>query len=156
MTRRLAIVCALLVGLSCSNHPPAISIDADDPEMNRAIERARTEVPAFVARLEKPQPGDADFAFKAAVKDGERTEHFWLEGVRHETGHLVGTIANDPEFVRTVKLGDQRRVPLKEISDWMFVSHGRLVGGYTTRVLINRLGENERKAMMASLPFKIE
>ena len=108
--------------------------------MNRAIERARAEVSTFVARLEKPQPGDSEFAFKAPIKDGERTEHFWLQSVRHETGHLVGTISNDPEFVRTVKLGDHRRVPVNEISDWMFVSDGRLVGGYT--IALRRLSRN--------------
>ena len=156
MIRILVILCALLLGLSCSDHPPVVSIDANDPEMNAAIERSRAEVSTFVSRLEQPQTGDSEFAFKAAVKDGERTEHFWLQSVRHEKGHLVGTIANQPEFVRTVKVGDQRRVPMGEISDWMFVSHGRLVGGYTTRVLLHGLGDDQKKAMMASLPFKIE
>lgn len=156
MAQRLVIVCALLVGLSCSNQPPPISVAADDAELNGAIDRARAEVSTFLARLEKPRPGDSDFAFKAPVRDGDRVEHFWLGNVRHESGHLVGTIANDPELVRTVKLGDHRRVPVNEISDWMFVSDGRLVGGYTTRVMLRRLGEDERKATLASLPFKIE
>ena len=124
--------------------------------MNRAIERARSEVSTFITRLDKPQPGDSDFAFKAPVRDGDRVEHFWLGNVRHESGDLVGMIGNDPEFVRTVKVGEQRRVPRNEISDWMYVSDGRLVGGYTTRVMLRRLGEHERKAMLASLPFKVE
>ena len=75
--------------------------------------------------------------------------------MRHETGHLVGTIANDPALVRTVKLRDHRPVRVNEISDWM-VRQRRLVGGYTMRVMVNRLADDERKAMLASLPFKIE
>ncbi len=131
-------------------------VAADDAEMNRAMERARAEVSTFVDGLQNPKPGDRDFAFKAPVKQGDQVEHFWLDNVHHEASHLVGAIGNDPQAVRNVKVGDQLKVRIAEISDWMFVRDGVLVGGYTIRVMLGRLGEEERKEMLASLPFRIK
>src|SRR5690606_31859303 len=133
-----------------------MSVPADDPEMNRSMERARAEIDTFIARLGKPTPVDRNFALKAPVEDGDDVEHFWLNDVRYREGHFEGTIGNDPALVKNVKLGDSWRVARSEISDWMFVENGRLVGGYTIRVLLDRLDAEERQALLASLDFKVE
>jgi uncharacterized protein YegJ (DUF2314 family) len=129
---------------------------ADDLAMSRAVERARAEVATFIGRLEKPLPGDRGFAVKAAIMDAGETEHFWLVDVRQRDGQFVGTIGNDPESVKNVKLGDAWHVAANQISDWMFVHDDRLVGGYSIRVIMDRLSPDERKVMVAGLNFKIE
>ena len=45
-----------------------------------------------------------------------------------------GTVNNEPEKVKTVKMGQKVTVAAK-ISDWMYVENRKLVGGYTMRVL---------------------
>jgi uncharacterized protein YegJ (DUF2314 family) len=47
-------------------------------------------------------------------------------------------------------------VVAERISDWMYVHEGRLVGGYTIRVMRDRLSPAERLRFDQGLPFKIE
>jgi uncharacterized protein YegJ (DUF2314 family) len=58
--------------------------------------------------------------------------------------------------VKTVKTGDKIKVRKDTISDWMYVENNRLVGGYTVRILRNRLSLVQRKALDDSVPYKIE
>ena len=67
-----------------------------------------------------------------------------------------GTISNDPTIVKTVKSGDVVKVEKNAVEDWMYVEKRKLVGGYTVRVLRDRLSAAERKALDDSLPYKID
>jgi uncharacterized protein YegJ (DUF2314 family) len=40
------------------------------------------------------------------------------------------------------------------ISDWMYIEDGYLVGGYTTRVIRDRMTPKERTAYDAQAPYK--
>jgi len=40
------------------------------------------------------------------------------------------------------------------ISDWMYIDDGYLVGGYTTRVIRDRMTPEEREAHDAEAPYK--
>jgi len=152
-----AVAAALLcTAAACQDLRTPMGVPEDDADMNRSIARARAEVATFIERLERPAAGDRLFALRAPVRDGVHVEHFWLDGVRYRDGSFEGSIANDQEFVRTVKFGDRLRVARDEISDWMFVENNRLVGGYTLRVMLDRLDAEERKAMLASFDFTIE
>jgi uncharacterized protein YegJ (DUF2314 family) len=90
------------------------------------------------------------------VKDGENTEHMWLSPVRYDGKEFHGTINNEATLVKNVKLGDEASVEPSQISDWMFVEKGKLVGGYTIRVLRDGLSAEERKEFDASVPFTID
>jgi uncharacterized protein YegJ (DUF2314 family) len=59
-------------------------------------------------------------------------------------------------MVSNVKIGDQATVDPESISDWMFVDNGKLVGGYTVRVLRDAMSAAEREEFDKSVPFKIE
>ena len=41
-----------------------------------------------------------------------------------------------------------------DITDWMYIEDGRLIGGYTTRLLRERMSPEERKQLDASAPYK--
>jgi uncharacterized protein YegJ (DUF2314 family) len=124
--------------------------------MNQAMERARAEVQEFVAHLMKPADGESDFAVKVPITEAGDTEHFWLEGVRYQDGKLSGRLANDPEVVRNHHYGEQVSVASDQISDWMYLREKRLVGGFTIRVLRNRMPAAERLRFDQSLQFKID
>jgi uncharacterized protein YegJ (DUF2314 family) len=70
--------------------------------------------------------------------------------------NFVGEINNEPEKVTNVKLGDKATIPKAEISDWMYLENGRLVGGETMRVLRDSLSPAEREQFDQSVPFKME
>ena len=161
MTRRTCLVLALAVTLNagCSNRPVAdriAQVASDDAVMNAAIARARATAGTFVRALRAPKPSQSRFSIKVRIADGDEREHFWLSDVRY-AGHVFsGKIDNDPEVVATVKLGQAVTVRPGEISDWMYVDHGKLVGGYTLRVLRDRFSQSERAEFDRSVPFTVE
>jgi hypothetical protein len=67
-----------------------------------------------------------------------------------------GKIANDPERVFTVEVDQVVSARAAEISDWMYVDTGKLVGGYTVRVLRDRFSPSDRAEFDRSMPFRVE
>ena len=53
-------------------------------------------------------------------------------------------------------MGQKVTVEPSKISDWMFVQNGRLVGGYTLRVLRDAMSPSERKEFDKNVPFVID
>jgi uncharacterized protein YegJ (DUF2314 family) len=133
-----------------------IAVPRDDDEMNAAMARARATVDRFIGALRKPKRSQEQFSFKLPIADGDETEHFWASDVSYDGRAFHGRIGNDPEVVKNVKFGDPVRATPGQISDWMYVDDGRLVGGYTVRVLRNRLPPKERSHFDASVPFRID
>ena len=136
--------------------PPIVYVEDDDPKMAAAIDNARSTVDRFIQNLEKPKPSQSGFSVKLPVKDGDNVEHMWVLPVRYENGTFSGTINNEPDKVKTVKIGDQVKVAKDQISDWMFVDDGKLMGGYTIRVLRDSMPEQERHEFDESVPFTFD
>jgi uncharacterized protein YegJ (DUF2314 family) len=139
-----------------SGQPPVVHFADDDPLMTAAIDQARATVDQFIIALEAPTPVQESFAVKVAIKDGDEVEHMWVNPVRHEQGRFIGATNNDPESVTTVKLGDEVVVAKEEVSDWMYIDDGKLVGGYTMRVMRDGLSPEERADFDRSVPFRVE
>lgn len=119
------------------------SVRSNDPEMLAAIAKARQTVDTFTARLASPRRGD-ELSIKVAVHDGDQVEHFWMNDVTFDGAEFHGRLSNDPMLVSNVKFGQQWHCPKGEISDWMIVSQRQLTGGYTIRVLRDRMSQAER------------
>jgi len=152
----ILVLCAVL---GCGKRPaadPVIPVSADDPQMNAAIEKARTTVPTFINALRAPKKNLTGFSVKMAFIDGKHTEHMWLDAVRYDGKQFHGTVNNDPENVSNVKLGDQASVDASKISDWMYIENRKLVGGYTIRVLRDKLQGKEREEFDKGVPFIVE
>ena len=148
MTRRSAILLAgalALSGAACSERErdQVVHVPAGDPEMLGAIAQARSTLPAFWQAFERPELGDSDFALKVLVTDKRREEYFWVTGIARRDGRILGTIDNDPKIVGNVKLGDRIEISEGDISDWLYMRNGRMVGNYTVRPLFKRMPASE-------------
>jgi uncharacterized protein YegJ (DUF2314 family) len=144
----ISILAATLVSCSggSSKADKVISVEDSNPEMNRAIAQARELLPEFWKIFEHPQHGEQDFALKVKITDKHGTEHFWAIDVERKDGKIRGTINNDPDIVKNVKLGQRLEIPEADISDWLFVREGKMVGNYTMRVLFKQMPDKEVKA----------
>jgi uncharacterized protein YegJ (DUF2314 family) len=120
-----------------------ISVLSEDKDMNAAIEKARGSLTAFWRSYDAPAPGEADHALKVAVAGNGTTEHFWLTRIRRDGGKLSGVISNQPQSVKTVKVGQRYEFTTDMISDWTFKRNGKLVGNETMRVLLPRMPEEQ-------------
>jgi uncharacterized protein YegJ (DUF2314 family) len=125
--------------------------------MAAAIDQARATVDTFIAALKSPKPGQSHFSIKMAFSDGsDNNEYMWLNPVSYDGKKFTGTVDNEPQTVKTVKLGQVVTVAPAEISDWMFLENGKLVGGQTMRVLRDTLTPSERADFDKNAPFIIE
>ncbi len=143
----------------CSNKEPAenfTEVPDNDPQMLAAIEKAKATVATFEVALRAPKPGQTGFSVKAPISDHGYTEHFWLLPVSFDGKEFHGQINNDPEKVKTVKLGQEITIAPSQISDWMYIENHKLVGGFTLRVLHDRMSPAERADFDEHVPFTID
>ena len=150
--RRVAIA-ALLALLACGcgrATPSTLAVGGfDEKEMDAAIAHARKTVDQFIAELQKPT--GEEHAVKAPVTDSAGTEHFWLTDVTLANGEFTGRIGNDPGIVSNVKIGQQWKLKTTEISDWMYMKNGKIVGNFTMRPLLKNMPEDEAAKLRSML-----
>lgn len=120
-----------------------VGVSGEDAEMNAAIAKARAGLSTFWTAKEKPAENVDGFALKVRIADGGLIEHFWLVDVAKDGDGYHGTINNMPNLVKSVKLGQRFRFAEDQISDWMFMRNGKIVGNETMRPLLKQLSPDE-------------
>jgi uncharacterized protein YegJ (DUF2314 family) len=139
-----------------SPEDPVRLVSSGDAKMNTAMATARSTVGEFTAALASPTADQSGFSVKMPVEEGGKTEHMWLADVSYDGKSFHGTINNDPEMVKSVKLGQKVSVDASGISDWMYIEKGVLVGGYTIRVLRDTMSPTERADFDKNVPFEVK
>lgn len=99
--------------------------------------------------FERKSPTDSAFALKVKIQDERGTEHFWLTSIERRNGRIFGTIDNNPNIVRSVKLGDRIPIPEADISDWLYQRGDKMVGNFTLRALFKQMPAEEVKRFKA-------
>ncbi len=124
-----------------------IFVKQDDEEMNAAMKKARDSLDEFERRFKNPQPTDSDFQVKVRLEAEDGPEHVWAEVVRIEGDVFVATIKNYPRYVKNVKFGDEITVTRDKLSDWSYHDKGKKIGGFTVRVLLKRMPQDQAEAL---------
>jgi len=154
---RVLILSFLITLSACKKtDPPVVFIADDDPQMKEAIQKARTSTDAFIAALKTPRPNQTSFAIKVRFVDGNDAEFMWLSPVTFDGKKFSGTLNNNPEKLKNVKMGHKASVEPAEIADWMYVQDGKLVGGYTVRVARDKMPPEERAKWDRTVPFRLD
>jgi len=135
---------------------PVTYVKDDDPRMVAAIEKARNTTDQFIATLKNPKAMQSGFGVKVPLKYANQFEHMWVSPVLFANDQFVGTLNNQPLKVTTLKLGDEVKVGKADISDWMYVEGGKLIGGYTIRILRDNMSEIERNKFDQKLGLLID
>ncbi len=128
-----------------------MGVPSEDAEMNAAIEKARKTLPLFWSKRANPGEGEDHFALKVQIQDGSHSEHFWVIGVERKGDLIFGTINNEPDFVKSVAMGQRIQIDPGRISDWMYVHNGKIVGNETLRPLLARMPKQRADAFRAML-----
>jgi uncharacterized protein YegJ (DUF2314 family) len=130
-------------------------IENEDREMEAAMAEARNSLEEFERRLASPTPTQTMAIIKGKFTEGENSEHMWINEIRVTPQGYRGVLGNQPEFI-SLKPGQEVLVSRADVSDWVVVDDGRLIGGYTMRVMRARLPEKERAAFEAQNGFRVE
>jgi len=55
-----------------------------------------------------------------------------------------------------LEAGEKITIDDTEIVDWMIVEKGKLIGGYTIRLAVQRMSPEERERFLKTLDYSIE
>jgi uncharacterized protein YegJ (DUF2314 family) len=142
-----------LILLSCGEKgPPPLSIDHTlhleeaDRELGRIAENARYTLPIFIRRLQRPMPGERDFRVKIPfpASGGFSREQLWVGDIRFMNGTYYGTVLNTPFYVSGLFRGDLTSFTMDDITDWMYISGEKIMGGPSIKYLLELIPPAER------------
>lgn len=123
-----------------------------DGEMESAKAQARAKLPYFWERFERPAPDEEGFALKVGLPYSPRdTEHIWTRNIERKDGKITGIINNRPRDVKGVRLGQRIEIKEQQISDWMFIRRGKMVGNYTVRPVLKLMSPEDAARYRAML-----
>lgn len=130
-------------------------VDPGDPEMNAAMDRARSTVDGFVRRLPGLRFQGAFFTVKVPLTENGETEHVWINEPEFDGERFTGYIASVPVGLTSWSYGDKVTVTPDGISDWVAVFDGTLYGGFTLHVLRPRMTAEEQQALFEGLGTRL-
>jgi uncharacterized protein YegJ (DUF2314 family) len=112
------------------------TVKQGDPDMAAARTRARNTLPEFLKLAKAPRSSMRNLAVKVRVQDGSEVEYFWVAPFRQNGDTITGNINNTPRLVKNVRNKQEITFHVNEVSDWMYVEHGRMKGNYSACVLL--------------------
>lgn len=128
-----------------AGEPDCVQIGDDNKAMENAVQTARKTVDKFIADLRSPKGNQSRFAVKKPFVEGDKVEHIWLNEVSFDGRLFHGKVDNEPVNIKGVRPGQEVSVSPNEISDWMYVQDGRLVGGYTIVAMCQDMSPDKKK-----------
>ena len=127
-----------LKALRKSSNAAVIGASGDDPKMLAATAEARKTWPDFVKAFRNKPENSESFSAKFPFDAPDQKEFMWVEVVSINGDTVVGRLGNDPVWVKDLKLGDEVKMKVSQLSDWMYLKDGEIVGGYTVKVLMEK------------------
>jgi uncharacterized protein YegJ (DUF2314 family) len=160
----LLLLCAALAGCAKKgeadadeSRDPVVYVKSEDAAMTAAIAKARSTLGDFKRALSVRKPGTERYAVKVGFPYGkDNREHIWVKDPELKDASVSGQIMNEPVDVPNLKFGQQVTAPAEDISDWMYVEAGVLRGGYTMRVLLDKMSPEEKQKMLGQLGVKLD
>jgi uncharacterized protein YegJ (DUF2314 family) len=122
-------------------------VESEDQEINDAIQQAQDTLPIFIAAFKNPSPTQTYFAIKVRfpIESDTGAEHMWLTELSLTDDGFEGILVSEPEFIKSVRLGDHLAIKTNDITDWMIIDNGKLLGGFTIYVFRSRMTDSERE-----------
>ena len=153
------IVLLCLWAFACAPSPAVSSTptpSSTDVELEAAIEQARASLDTFIAKITTPHADRTFVAVKVRfTPPGESPQDIWVDDVTYTDGFLRGNVGDDIPALR-LEAGEKITVDEEDILDWMIVEDGKLIGGYTIRLAVQRMSPEERERFFETLDYTIE
>ncbi|MFT3723790.1 MAG: DUF2314 domain-containing protein [Hyphomonadaceae bacterium] len=150
--RRLLLPFALLLA-ACSGgeaDSPAAEEAKFQQNLTEATAKARAQLPYFWEHFLAPQVDEFDFSVKAALarRDGQPgAEEVWLDNIAKAPDKIIGELSIKPRYLGTLEKGAVVDIQENQITDWAFWRGDKLLGHYTTRILLPRLDQLQQDFM---------
>ena len=119
-----------------------VAYDSADPAMNAAKDKARATLDKFDFMFGEGEPGT--YTIKFPLTQNGKTEHIWLQVDRLSDDGFIGRLANEPVNGNEYKMGQVLEVAKSDVEDWMVNQGDAIYGGYTARVMMDQMPEDQR------------
>ncbi|CAN5324574.1 hypothetical protein BH10PSE17_BH10PSE17_00870 [soil metagenome] len=108
--------------------------------MKQAMQSARASLDEFLEKARRHGPELGGFAVKVGISEGNRVEYFWITPFQQDGDRFTGTIANEAEMVKTVRLGQSYSFAKARIVDWFYIDkpHRKMIGNATLCALLTK------------------
>jgi uncharacterized protein YegJ (DUF2314 family) len=113
-----------------------------NPLVEAARSRARDSLDRFIGTASNPPAGAKSFMLKIALRQSGQVENIWVGSLAAAPAQpggvprLSGQLANTPQFVKGLRLGQRVAFTLADVTDWMYVGgDGKMVGNFTACAL---------------------
>ncbi len=86
---------------------------------------------------------------KIPLSQNGKTEHIWVQVDTITIDKITGRLANEPVVATRYKMGQSLKFTPKIVEDWMIRTSEGIMGGYTARVAIAAMPEDQARKMRA-------
>jgi uncharacterized protein YegJ (DUF2314 family) len=136
----LAVPCAFAQSFSDkAKKDSAIDMGDEEPEMQKAMDRARVGLDDFLRKAGSPPPDTDLYSVKVRVSEAENREYLWISNLKAQGDLWSGRVDNLP-MIQSIKKGQLYSFAKSEIVDWTYVdkSKKKVVGNFTTCALLTK------------------
>jgi uncharacterized protein YegJ (DUF2314 family) len=140
--------CAVVIGLFAvvalaQAGDRIVDVKSDDREMNAAIVQAQASLDDFLAVLDEPPAFATGFTVKVRVAHRKGAEHLWIMPFRRDNSGFVGIVANEPDHLPDIHLGQEISFKRTEITDWGYEVNSKKKGFFTVCVMLKHMSADE-------------
>jgi uncharacterized protein YegJ (DUF2314 family) len=156
MIRKFILTLCVLT-FACAPAPAATPTTlGTDAELEAAIQQARDSLGKFIEKIRIPHADRTFVAVKVRfTPPGESPQDIWVDEVTYSNGAFRGMMGDDIPSLK-LEAGEKITIDEEDIVDWMIVEDGKLIGGYTIRLAVQRMSPEERERFLETLDYSIE
>jgi len=118
------------------------TMEDTDAELLAAIGHAKARFgefeEAFASRAITGSGKKSPFLVKAAFRDGDATEHMWVEVAEVQGGIISGFLRSSPVELNNLVKDEEVTVAVQDISDWIATMNGKPLGNFTGPIIERR------------------
>lgn len=156
---RKSILSLFLLTYACIQAPTPTSIPTivgTDEGLDSAIQQARASLHTFIETITTPHADRTFVAIKVRFYPPDALpQDIWVDDVTYTDGVLRGNMGDDIPSLK-LEAGEKITIDERDILDWMIVENGKLIGGYTIRLAVERMSPEERERFLETLDYSIE
>jgi len=127
-----------------------------DAGMAAAVAKATSTLDSFTTALQSKNPALANFALKIRFPGLGGAEDIWATNIKITGNGFSGVLNNVPHLTIKAKEGNPVKFTKQNISDWMYTYNGKLYGGFTIKLIRDRMTVKERAKFDTAFLFKVE
>ena len=68
----------------------------------------------------------------------------WVTDLTVTEEGFKGILGNEPEYVKDHQMGDAVDVKQENVTDWMILHDGQMLGGFSVHLLCSRMSETQQ------------